>query len=167
MNLDIINLSLNKTKYVFWQDGESTLAKDAPFYCKSIPSVDKIIESGCNCAGLINILQLSRGLDVPGVKDNKYYAGGTYEWAEYLKSINVLELFDINKEYPVGSLLIREYRNEDDQGHLAVVYNNQTLLHCYQSAGITIDDSIKTSHNWDANGYYEFVCVGWFKSLFF
>lgn len=166
--MDIINELVNTTPYVWWQDGETTLAKDAPFYCRSIPDSSIIQSSGCNCAGLINLLQLSKGLMVPGVQSGAYYAGGTYVWFDFLEDIEVLEPIDYQKEYPAGSLLLRKYRSPEDQGHLAVLYSSgilleQKLLHCYPDAGIKIDDTVRQSDCWldEAGGYYEYICPNW------
>jgi len=166
--LDLIIQLVDKTPYVWWKDNESTLDKDTPFYCKKIPDVSIIQQSGCNCAGLINLIHLSRGLTVPGTLRNDYYAGGTYSWYEYLNGISALEPINTDSEYTSGSLLIRKYRSPDDQGHLAILYTTgklleQKLLHCYPGAGIKIDDTVKESHNWIAGGYYEYICVGWLQ----
>jgi hypothetical protein len=164
--MEFVEALVDKTPYRWWSDGESTL-EDGPFYCKKIPSIETIQKSGCNCAGLINILQLCRGLVVPGVKINHFYAGGTYAWYEYLSSINALEPVNRSKSYPKGSLLLRRYRDVKDQGHLAVLYTsgiltNQKLLHCYYNRGITIDESFQDSDSWCKDGYYEYICVNWF-----
>jgi hypothetical protein len=92
------------------------------------------------------------------------YAGGMEAWYEYLKGCGVLEPFDSTKSYPVGSLLLRQYRDPVDQGHLALLYNDGQLLHCYPVAGITIDASVKRSHDCI---HYEFVCVGWLDRIGF
>jgi len=76
----------------------------------------------------------------------------------------VLEPFDATKSYPVGSLLLRRYRDPVDQGHLALIYNDGQLLHCYPVAGVTIDPSIKSSHDCI---HYEFVCIGWLDRIGF
>lgn len=165
--MEFLKELIDKTSYLWWKDNESTLEKDAPFYCTRIPDTKTIQESGCNCAGLINMLHVSRGLTVPGVISKEQYAGGTYIWFKYLKRAKLLEPIDVEKSYPAGSLLIRKYRNSVDQGHLAILYSSgplleQKLLHCYPEKGITIDDSVTTSHNWLKKGYYEFICINWF-----
>lgn len=166
--MDFILALVNNTPYVWWKDLESTTEKDAPFYCKRIPPIEEIKANGCNCAGLINLLHLSRGLSVPGVTEGEYYAGGTYLWFEYLDAKSLLEPVSMDKKYPAGSLLLRKYRSPKDQGHLAVVYTggvlrDQKLLHCHPDAGITLDDRVMESHMWLPNGYYEYICVDWFQ----
>jgi len=165
--MDFILPLVGKTRYVWWHADESTREFNAPFYCISIPPIESIQAAGCNCAGLINLLQLSRGLTIPGMKTKHYYAGGTYMWFHYLNSISALEPVVMSKTYPAGSLLLRRYRNPDDQGHLAVVYTSgvlseQKLLHCYSENGMTIDDRVASSHAWDVSGYYEYICPNWF-----
>jgi len=165
--MDFILKLVDKTPYVWWKDGQSTTAQPAPFYCKTLPSHDHIIAEGTNCAGLINLLQLSRNLPIPGVHINHLYAGGTYIWFEYLDAIGALIPIDTSASYPVGSLLVRKYRSPEDQGHVAVLYTSgplldQQLLHSYPDAGIKIDATVRQSHNWIAEGYYEYICVNWF-----
>lgn len=167
--MDLVIKLVGKTPYVWWHADEPTAESDAPFYCLRIPPIEYIQDKGCNCAGVINLLQLSRGLPIPGMKTKHYYAGGTFAWHNYLKTAGALERVDIHKEYPAGSLLLRQYRSGDDQGHLAVLYTSgklleQKLLHCYSKVGITIDDTVAFSHAWDVNGYYEFICPNWFAA---
>jgi len=164
--MEMVLKLVNNTPYTWWNPDEGTMDNEAPFYCQRIPDILTIQKYGTNCAGLVNLLQLSRGLIVPGVKTNNYYAGGTYIWYQYLSSLGVLEPIDTSKEYPMGSLLLRRYTNPEDQGHLAILYTGgrllqQKLVHCYPEAGIKIN-SFKESHSWIKNGYYEFICVDWF-----
>jgi hypothetical protein len=165
--MQFVNKLVNTTKYTFWDPDKATYAVPYPFYCRTIPDISTIQTYGCNCAGLINIIQLMRNRKVPGVLTNNYYAGGTYIWFEYLQAAECLEPVDINKIYPAGSLLIRQYRDHNDQGHVAVVLttgylSQQKLLHCYISKGITIDETVLESHSWVEDGYYEYICVDWF-----
>jgi len=163
--MDYILKLVDKTPYVWWKGGQSTFQETAPFYCKTLPSVVTVQTNGTNCAGLINLIQLTRGLEVPGVSTNEYYAGGTYVWFEHLKE--KLKPIDVTKSYVAGSLLLRQYRSEEDQGHLAVLYTSgplleQRLLHCYPDKGVTIDDTVKESHDWIKEGYYEYIVENWF-----
>jgi hypothetical protein len=165
-----ISKLVNKTKYTYWDPTKETYAYDYPFYCKNIPDISTIIKYGCNCAGLLNIIQLMKGQKVPGILTNNYYSGGTYLWFEYLNNGNYLEKIDINKLYPAGSLLIRRYRDVSDQGHVAIIYSSgslleQQLLHCYPDKGIVIDKNINESHSWIKEGYYEYICVDWFNRV--
>jgi len=144
------------TRYVWWVDGDSTTKADAPFYCKGAPSPEIIKTAGCNCAGLINLLAHKAGFKIPGLTEGYWYAGGTYAWTIFLRDKGVLEPFDPTKVYAAGSLLLREYRDPKDQGHLAVLLDKQRLLHCYPEAGIVIEDTI-------AMDYYEFVAPRYFE----
>jgi len=149
---------INTTPYVSWKEGESTLSQNPPFYCLWVPTVVEIRAAGCNCAGLVNLLQLSNGRPVPGVATGDFYAGGTDSWHTYLKEACLLEPFDNNRRYPPGALLLRRYRDPIDQGHMAIIYDDdQKLLHSYYGAGITIDRTVASSHEWRSEGYYEFV----------
>ena len=62
--------------------------------------------------------------------------GGTDGWFKKLKNENKLEKININKTYPKYTLLLRDYTNEQDQGHLAFTYNETILkdskiIHAY------------------------------------
>jgi hypothetical protein len=169
---------VNNTPYVWWQEGETTATKPTPFYCRpsDVPNLDYVKANGCNCAGLLNLLQHIKGNIVPGLKDDLWNAGGTYIWYTYLKSIGALEPFDPTKQYPKGTLLLRRYEDVDAQGHVALIYSDPTsptdtvldqqLFHSYPDAGVAIDAKVKTSHDWHPNGYYEFVVVNWFSKIY-
>jgi cell wall-associated NlpC family hydrolase len=159
--------SLIGTPYVWWIEGDSTTKADAPFYCRKVPTADIIKTTGCNCAGLINLLAHKQGLPIPGMREGYWYAGGTYAWHHYLEDKGILEPIDTKKEYPTGSLLLRKYRDPKDQGHLAVLFTGgllleQRLLHCHSKGGITIDDTVASSHSWLPEGYYEYIAPGFF-----
>ncbi len=150
------------TPYVWWRGG-STLADGAPFWASNTaaPSPESVRAAGCNCAGFINLLCRKRGVLIAGVEDSWYFAGGTGAWAEYIRD---WEPFDATASYPAGTLLLRKYRDVEDQGHVAVLWSSgpvlkQRLAHCYIARGIAIDDTVEMSHSWDAGGYYEYVCL--------
>jgi len=163
--MDFIQELVNRTPYL--SGHQSTLLTSAPFYCQDSPSYDYIRTHGCNCAGLVNLLQTRNHLPIPGVAEHRIYAGGTEEWFQYLDREGMLEPIDMDKSYMAGSLLVRKYRDATDQGHLAVLYTSgklrkQELLHSYDGAGITIDASVAMSHAWKGGDFYEFIVPSWF-----
>ena len=151
-------------KYTLWLSG-STMTTLHPFYVDYIPPINYIKKHGINCAGLVNIMRLKNGKNIPGFG---IYRGGTGMWDYYLNSKKLLEKFDIEKQYPVGTLFLRRYRNVEDQGHLAVLYGNNgenvldgDIIHSYNDehggrVGIT---KLRDSHYCIADGYYEFICL--------
>lgn len=90
-------------------------------------SIEYIKREGINCAGFINLVRLYLGLSVPGVTVRKgkvhkaIFAGGTRAWFNYLSKHKRLEPFDLHTCYPKGTLLIRDYINKNDQGHVAII----------------------------------------------
>ena len=94
----------------------------------SLPSISFLKKEGMNCAGLTNLMRRKAGLSVLVLeKDPKKVLGGTGAWFSYLKKKKRLQKFDINKSYPKGTLLLRNYYkkpnvNYIDEGHLAVIY---------------------------------------------
>jgi hypothetical protein len=91
------------------------------------------------------------GIKIPGVEENSYYAGGTYEWFVYLDAKKKLRTFVEGTDYPIGSVLLRRYRSEEDQGHVALVFGPGKVIHSYPEKGVCIDRIY-------AN-YYEFVAL--------
>jgi cell wall-associated NlpC family hydrolase len=158
------------TPYVWWREGDKISSKE-PFWAEDLapPSSELIKKSGCNCAGFINLICRFAKIYIPGLSLNLEYAGGTYIWYEYLKDFGLLEKFSNNSIYPPGTLLLRNYSTELDQGHITIVLDNGKLAHCYPEKGIAIDDSYLISHNWFKEGYYTDVCLpqNWLHNMKF
>ena len=152
--------------YKWWYDG-SIINGDGPFYYENgtLPSIDIIKREGINCAGFINLIIRFLDLKLPDE------GGGTDGWFKKLKNENKLEKININKTYPKYTLLLRDYTNEQDQGHLAFTYNETILkdskiIHAYSRnkinknlnlPGVIIED-FNISHKWWYNGTYTHIC---------
>ena len=175
----IIELLLQiKPKYVWWNNTMENCGPQSYTESNDIVNFDIIKKTGINCVGLINIIRRCLKLHIPGFETSNY-AGGTYEWFKYLKKNKKLKKFNIKKSYPTGTLLIRKYKNSYDQGHVAIVKEqdnssilNQKLIHAYPdenadennstqhlSPGLTVDDSVSKSHSWYQEGTYTHVCL--------
>lgn len=156
--------SLVNTKYQWWTEGPTS--SDAPFYAENgpPPPLHEIKTKGLNCAGFVNLLRRYQGLEVPGVKEEFWNAGGTYIWFRYLDKRNLLKPFEISKLYPPGTLLIRDYVSVFDQGHLAISMGMNRIAHCYPDdpnpvAEILVEpgvliEPLNLSINWGFHGYY-------------
>jgi len=116
--------SLTGVKYTWWQSGGDN-ERDSMLYTEGIPSMNTLQERGVNCAGFINLLRQKAGSKIARLDGERCYGdchGGTMYWCEFLRDRNKLHKFDYTKSYPVGTLLLRDYRNADyDQGHCAVI----------------------------------------------
>lgn len=154
---------LRGTPYVWWKDGEYTSAAPAPFWIRKedVAPAAYIKHAGCNCAGFINLMCHHVGSSIPGASLGLYYAGGTAIWFDYLYCMGLLQPFSIKNAntLPPFTLLIRNYKSPEDQGHVAVILPAMRLAHCYPDAGITIDESIVASHSWLHGGYYTHYCL--------
>ena len=130
-------MELINVPYEWWNPGECMITDDAPFWAfnNPVPSVDRIKSS--NCAGLINLLRRFNNLEIPGVRENNFNSGGTHKWSKYLDKVKTQ--FDPNIKYPSGTLLLRDFRDITDQGHLAIIYNDDNILHSRSSKGICIE----------------------------
>ena len=151
-------------KYKWWYDG-SIINGKGPFYYENgtLPSIDIIKREGINCVGFINLIIRFLKLELPD-------EGGTDGWFKKLQNENKLEIININKTYPKYTLLLRDYTNEQDQGHLAFTYNeiilkDNKIVHAYSKnkinknlnlPGVIIED-FKISHKW-FNETYTHVC---------
>jgi hypothetical protein len=151
------------TPYVWWQEG-STLTNTQPFYAnhEPVPSVDKIKCLGMNCAGFINLLCRKAGTPIPGVDENNYYAGGTYVWYESLNARGKLQPIDDQQIYPIGTLLLAEYIDTENQGHVAVVTTPGTIhtlkiSHSWPANGLVMDEPVSLTHGLVETGYYTSV----------
>ena len=154
-------------KYTLWLgDHQNTDDNPEPFYINEIPNIEYIKQHGINCAGLINIMRLKCSGNIPGEGS---WRGGTESWYNYLKSKNALIEFDYKSNYPIGTLLLRTYRNPNEQGHLAVIYDkdkndiylNDTIIHSYndKSGGKVDKCYLGFSHYSIPGGYYEYAIL--------
>ena len=148
------------TKYVWWREGDDVTSA-APFYAENANCVDMetVKESGANCAGFVNLICRFVGTKIPGINENIPMAGGTYIWFSYLNERQLLQPFDPSKTYPPGTIVLRDYVDEEDQGHITLVICNGRLAHSGSENGIHVDESVLISHNWIENGYYTHVCL--------
>lgn len=148
------------TKYVWWREGDDVTSA-APFYAENdysiIPKI--VMEAGCNCAGFLNLICRFVGTKIPGIDEKIPMAGGTYIWFSYLNEHKLLQPFDPSKTYPPGTIVLRDYVDEEDQGHITLVISNGRLAHSGSEDGIHVDESVLISHNWIENGYYTHVCL--------
>lgn len=107
-------IKLIGTPYDYWSGEE--IQTGAPMFAENgaVPSQLDIIS--LNCAGLCNVMLRKIGKTLPYWVDTM---GGTYAYARYYK--DKAYKFNINNTYPFGTLLIRGYKDINDQGHLAVI----------------------------------------------
>jgi hypothetical protein len=172
------------TPYEWWTPDKNMLDGINPFWAanRPAPSPEEVKSLSCTCVGLINLMRRSIVLCVPGVSEGNPYAGGTYVWFAYLSEKTLLHKFDADAIYPKGTLLLRNYSDEFDQGHVAVVVSeekNPDIIHCYSdfplspehlahyeltkqpimsTPGVHIE-KMSLSHEWDPNGFYTHVCL--------
>lgn len=164
-------LATSNIKYVWWYKGDA-INENGPFYYenKTPPSIEQMQNEGINCAGLINVLFRYMKKKLPSE------GGGTEGWFQHFNrnviGKNNLLPINLNKDYPTGTILLRDYHNEKDQGHLAIVYDGNKklkdtqIIHAYSSSnmnreltepGIIIED-FSNSHQW-FNGTYTHVVL--------
>ena len=95
------------------------------------PTAHELIEQDKSivCSGLINLARRFMNLPVPEIDGIK---GTTWTWFRYLDK---KEPIDTSKSYPVGTMLLRDYSDSQDQGHVAIIVtkgihiHTQTIIH--------------------------------------
>tara|TARA_B100000401_G_scaffold378779_1_gene279861 strand:- start:5208 stop:5768 length:561 start_codon:yes stop_codon:yes gene_type:complete len=173
---DVISFaeSLIGIKYVKWEQG-----KDYNFHCDEIPSLEMLKMEGVCCSSFINILMLYSGKIIP--ENRNIMRGGTLYWAVFFRDNNVLEKFDYTKKYPLGTIFLRNFYNETDQGHMAmltdynkdepdkILYSKIIHAYIYNNHCAVGKTSLGVSHfsSDDDTGYYEYAVLPqkWYDSL--
>lgn len=111
-------------RYKWWTPKVDMTADSAPFWATN-DSLPKKVDA-LACTGLLNLIMRYLGKPVPGTERRGYKSpGGTGIWFYTLKKKGVLQKFDPSTSYPEGTLLLRDYHNDNDQGHVAVVLSHQ------------------------------------------
>jgi hypothetical protein len=148
------------TKYVWWREGDDVTGA-APFYAENAAAitVEHDRAEGCNCAGFLNLICRLMRVKIPGISEKIPMAGGTYVWFSYLRERGLLELFDASRTYPPGTIVLRDYVDPEDQGHITFMMSGGRLAHSGSENGIQVDESVQISHNWIEGGYYTHICL--------
>ncbi len=141
--------------YRWWNPEVSCCDTSGPFWagCEGEIPLENIQTGHMNCAGLLNLLCLKAGLPIPGAKEKNFYAGGTGMWWNFFEKENMMVPYEAGKVYPVGSILLRKYRDEGDQGHIAIVHDEQRIIHSWPEGGVILEEP--------DTEYYERVVLGW------
>jgi len=127
--------SLIDVHYIWWKENEPNL--ENLFYVNWLPDFETINKRGVNCAGFINLVRQSIGRKIrkPVGEIGRMYPGGTGYWYELLRHDGVLEKYVEGKKYPIGTLFLRTFRDEQDQGHVAIQYDDQQhIIHAFDES---------------------------------
>lgn len=144
--------------YRWWNPAVSCCDNTGPFWAaegEEVP-LNEVVKGHVNCAGLLNLICRKFRIEIPGSTSCHFYAGGTVSWWSYFDTLQILEPFEPAKEYPVGSILLRKYRSEEDQGHIAIVCEGLKIIHAWPDTGVAIADI--------QPDYYEKVVIGFLKN---
>ena len=145
-------IQLIGTPYDYWKGGINQAG--APMFAENgkLPDIKDI--KSANCAGLCNLILRSIGKELPYDCDT---IGGTESYFNYYSDKS--HEFKIEDTYPIGTLLIRNYRNIDDQGHVAIILENKgksSLVlqshvegeyHVSTKPGVNSNYTLEQSHN--------------------
>ena len=144
-------ISLIGIPYELWTSGPCQIRE--PMWAENGPPPNKNEIVSCNCAGLVNLILRYSNKEIPHTNNTR---GGTPNYFLYYQDVS--KDIDINNNYPVGTLLMRNFRDVKDQGHLAVVIENKgkdskILQSHYEKNGfngVNIKYTLEESHS----GYY-------------
>jgi len=116
--INAINYGVNLVgiPYDYWLGDDNQ--RVAPMFAEDGPIVHKLDIASVNCAGLCNLMLRSVGKKLP-YSTNTKSRGGTESYFDFYRNKS-LE-FNIDDLYPRGTLLLRDYRDLNDQGHVAVL----------------------------------------------
>lgn len=143
------------TPYVWWHEGME-LSAATPFYLAAgpPPPATEVKASGTNCAGFLNLVCRKLDIPIPGLGTPS--AGGTYGWFRELDRQGLLVPF--NSDPKVGSVLIHDYEDEEEQGHVAIVVAPGIIAHSCAARGVVFEQW-SISHDWSPKGYYTHMWV--------
>lgn len=156
--------------FKWWIPGTEISPFD-PFYTKApmdqdyskLYTKDYVKLHGVNSAGLINLVAHHIGVKP---------VGGSIMWMG--KHVMDLQPFNSEKSYPNTTILIREYRSSNDQGHMALVVDDKKIIHAYPPSeipteylvypGVCVEDW-DISNNWVDDGFYDYAILpeNWIK----
>jgi hypothetical protein len=135
-----------------------------PFWIADIePSLADVKKGGVNCLGLINLIRLH--FELP-TSQNPFVM---------LEKRGVLHEFDRDTQYPFGTLLVRPYRDDNDQGHYAIMWDDGNVLHAHTrlakgesfvdvstehltAPGVVVEP-LEYSNSWFQPNTYTHVCM--------
>eukprot|EP00658_Telonema_sp_P-2_P041094 TRINITY_DN29391_c0_g1_i1.p1 TRINITY_DN29391_c0_g1~~TRINITY_DN29391_c0_g1_i1.p1 ORF type:complete len:224 (-),score=41.44 TRINITY_DN29391_c0_g1_i1:127-798(-) len=153
-------LLLIGTPYAWWTGGAIPIA--APMWAEDAPAPDPTSVASVNCAGLTNLMLRSVEQPLPWAEHTG--RGGTAAYGEVYARSGVA--FALGERYPRGTLLLRRYRNVQDQGHVAVVLDDAgasanvlqsfSYGHPSESPGVSASYTVEESH---AGGFYELAVL--------
>ena len=142
-------------KYVGWNPESGSPQKNcAPFWIDNNPPppIELIKKNGLCCVGLTNLIRRYMDLQIPGLVDDELnllnFIGGTENWFHYLKENNRLKKIDYKEKVPVGTLLLQNY-NEIDQGHVAIIIDQDERGLFYSTKIHAIDHSNKVDNKYN------------------
>jgi len=155
-----------------WWKCDMPFYEDDMFYTKDgkPPTAQQIKDEDKSvvCSGLINLARRFMGLDIPEIEGIK---GTTWTWFRYLEK----EEIDTRRTYPIGTLLLKDYENNKNQGHLAIIIshdediNNQIVIQSIPFYSIesklrdvrkVVYTKFKDSHYYlDGRTYYTHICM--------
>ena len=125
---------INGFPYVNYNKKTPPKKDGGPFWLSNdkAPSLSQIKKEGVVCVGIANLCRRVMGLEIPGKITNyktksklaESWPGGTAAWFDYLLNTNRLQKIELNKSYPIGTLLLQDF-NTKNQGHVAIVVSEK------------------------------------------
>jgi hypothetical protein len=141
--------------YAPWKGG--SIGSGSPFWVNNkSPAIKDIAEGGTNCVGLINLIAMAVGVKTQS------------NWFEHLEKKGMLEPFKRGKVYPKGTMVLRKYKDIEDQGHIAMVVSDTEIIHAYMyiNPHQSFEEAIHSNETTRQPGVIIEpidVCLSWYK----
>jgi len=144
--------------YGWWYSGP--LPAGAPMWTARgpAPPAATVRAASANCAGLTNLMLRAIGKRLPS--SPVAGTGGTGAYGAFYAS--VARPFDPARRYPAGTLIGRRYRDNVDQGHVAVVLDDGRVLQSFADVyggtvpGVNARFTVEASNG---AGFYEYAVL--------
>jgi len=151
--------------YKFWS-GQDIRQDGEPFWV-GYHMVEAKEVSSISCTGLLNLICRYLGKKIPDIDNDKcFFPGSTRSWFTFLHAKYGNQIYNPFTIYPIGTLLIRSYHHYNDQGHVAIIFNdNRETIHSRPNNAIirqgfiqpgVVIESPKIMDGFTGSCYYEY-----------
>lgn len=149
--------------YGWWTNGE--VPDDQPAYAVDapVPKRRELFDKTIFCAGVVNLARRHAKKFIPAAGDTRYDGGTVACWAYWQR---FMRPFNPRLNLPHGTMIFRRFRNNADQGHVAVVLGNWRVLQSFDGGqamkgtfdgpGLNAIYTVDASHG---GWYYEYYVM--------
>jgi hypothetical protein len=153
-------------KYVPWTAAMGEFGDGPPAWVSNAPppAASAVKNRGGFCAGLLNLACRVNDIDI--FFDTKTsWAGGVKWWGERILNKKIAKDFELNRQYPPGTLFLRRYTGAGltNQGHVAVLLRDRMLIQSDLALGINSSRTLDSTHASMSRFQYYVLPEDWLK----